>query len=41
MSFYETIRCLWHDPRYVWELHGDAIFGGTAVMVIVFLMFAW
>ena len=41
MSFYDTLRCLWHDPRYVWDLHGDAIVGGTAVMVILFAMFAW
>jgi hypothetical protein len=41
MSFYDTIRCLYHDPRYVWDLHGDDIVGGTAVMVSLFAMFAW
>jgi len=41
MSFYDTLRCIWHDPRYVWDLHGDDIVGGVAVMVILFAMFAW
>ena len=41
MSFYDTLRCLYYDPRYVWDLHGDDIVGGVAVMVIVFAMFAW
>ena len=39
MSFYDTLRCLYHDPGYVWELHGDAIFGGGCVLIIMFL--AW
>jgi hypothetical protein len=38
MSFYDTLRCLYYDPRYVWDLHGDAIFGGTAVFVLMFVM---
>lgn len=25
MSFYDTIRCLYHDPRYLWAHHGDTI----------------
>jgi hypothetical protein len=38
MSLYDTIRCIWHDPRYVWDLHGDAIFGGVAVVILMFVM---
>jgi hypothetical protein len=41
MSFYDTIRCIWHDPRYVWDLHGDDIVGGVAVIVLMLAAFAW
>jgi hypothetical protein len=41
MSFYDTIRCIWHDPRYVWDLHGDDIIGGVAVIVLMLAAFAW
>ena len=41
MSFYDTLRCIWHDPRYVWDLHGDDIVGGVAGLAILFAMFAW
>ena len=38
MSFYDTLRCLYHDPGYVWELHGDAVVGGLVVAVLMLLM---
>jgi hypothetical protein len=38
MSFYDTLRCIWHDPRYVWDLHGGDIVGGVAVVILVFVM---
>ena len=41
MSIYDTIRCLYHDPGYVWELHGDAIVGGSAVLAIMFAMWGY
>ena len=41
MSLYDTIRCIWHDPRYVWDLHGDDIVGGVAVIVLMLAAFAW
>lgn len=38
MSLYDTIRCIWHDPRYLWETHGDAVVGGLAVFALMFVM---
>lgn len=41
MSIYDTIRCIWHDPRYLLGIHGDNIIGGLAVFAIMFMMWGW
>ena len=41
MSFYDTLRCLYHDPGYLWEIHGVAIVGAGAIFVLMFVMWGW
>lgn len=37
MSFYDTLRCLYHDPAYVFDQHADAIGGAVVVFVLMFV----
>lgn len=33
MSFYDTIRCIWHDPAFLVRTHADTL--ATAVFFVV------
>jgi hypothetical protein len=37
MSLFDTIRCIWHDPRFLLEEHDNFI----AAMGLMALFFVW